>query len=138
MRCIDLLTEPRFATASVLRANLKALLAEIGAWVMKFTDLDRLRTQVSNAGLAIAAVRSTIDLADSERTKDWGAVVELDNRSGDTTCMSATPWRFSEPALPRPRIPALERAHNMDPVPIEYLPASRVPPSQRSQRGAVD
>lgn len=63
MRRTDLLTDPRYATAPLRRANLKALLAEVRAWVPTFTDLELLQAQVSEAGLAIGVVRTTSELA---------------------------------------------------------------------------
>ncbi len=146
MRRTDLLTDPRFASAPLRRANLKALLAEVGAWITTFTDLEQLQAQVSEAGLAIGVVRSTADLAESEWAKDWGAVVEVDNRGGGTMRMPGAPWRFSESVLPPPGIPAFQGEHNaeilsernVDPALIEDLRTRRVLLSRRSPRGAYD
>jgi CoA:oxalate CoA-transferase len=63
MRRTDLLTDPRFATAPLRRQNLKALLAEVRAWILTFGDLDELQAQVSEGGLAIGVIRSTQELA---------------------------------------------------------------------------
>ena len=142
----DLLTDPRYATAPLRRANLKALLAEVRAWVLTFTDLELLQAQVSEAGLAIGVVRTTSELAESEWAKDWGAVVEVDNRGGGTVRMPGTPWRFSESQLPAPGIPAFQGEHNVelleergvDPAVIQDLQARRVLLSRRSARGAYD
>jgi CoA:oxalate CoA-transferase len=146
MRRTDLLTDPRYATAPLRRANLKALLAEVRAWVLTFTDLDLLQAQVSEAGLAIGVVRTTSELAESEWAKDWGAVVEVDDRGGGTVRMPGTPWRFSESQLPAPGIPAFQGEHNVelldergvDPAVIKDLQARRVLLSRRSARGAYD
>ena len=146
MRRTDLLTNPRYATAPLRRANLKALLAEVRAWVLTFTDLELLQAQVSEAGLAIGVVRTTSELAESEWAKDWGAVVEVDNRGGGTVRMPGTPWRFSESQLPAPGIPAFQGEHNVelleergvDPAVIQDLQARRVLLSRRSARGAYD
>ena len=146
MRRTDLLTDPRFASAPLRRENLKALLAEVNAWIMTFTDLDQLQAQVSEAGLAIGVVRTTADLAESEWAKDWGAVVEVDNRGGGTMRMPGAPWRFSESVLPAPGIPAFQGEHNVeilsernvDPALIEDLRTRRVLLSRRSPRGAYD
>ena len=64
MRRTDLLTDPRFASAPLRRQNLKALLAEVRAWILTFADLDELQAQVSEAGLAIGVIRSTQELAE--------------------------------------------------------------------------
>src|SRR2546425_8633033 len=144
MRRTDLLTDPRYATAPLRRANLKALLAEVRAWVLTFTDLELLQAQVSEAGLAIGVVRTTSELAESEWAKDWGAVVEVDDRGGGTVRMPGTPWRFSESQLPGPGDPAFQGEHNVelleergvDPAVIQDLQARRVLLSRRSARGA--
>ena len=95
MRRTDLLNDPRFATAPLRRQNLDALLAEVRAWILTFTDLEELQAQVSEQGLAIGVVRSTSELAESEWAADWGAIVEVDNRAGGTMRMPGPPWRFS-------------------------------------------
>jgi CoA:oxalate CoA-transferase len=105
MRRTDLLRDPRFATATLRKANLPAFLAEVRAWIQTFTDLDQLQAQVSEAGLAIGVVRSTEELAASEWAKDWGAIVEVDDRHGGTLRMPGAPWRFGRSELPAPGIP---------------------------------
>ena len=146
MRRSDLLTDPRFASAPLRRQNLAALLAEVRAWIMTFTDLEQLQAQVSEASLAIGVVRSTRDLAASEWAKDWGAVVEVDDRNGATVRMPGPPWRFSASTLPAPGIPSFQGEDNaeilaergVDPAVIEDLRQRRVLLSRRSPRGAYD
>jgi CoA:oxalate CoA-transferase len=146
MRRTDLLGDPRFATAPLRRQNLQALLAEVRAWIMTFTDLDQLQAQVSEAGLAIGVVRTTQEFSESEWARDWGAVVEVDDRGGSTVRMPGPPWRFSESVLPPPGIPAFQGEHNaellaernVDPALIADLQQRRVLLSRRSPRGAYD
>jgi CoA:oxalate CoA-transferase len=146
MRRTDLLSDPRFASAPLRRRNLPALLAEVRAWVMTFTDLEQLQAQVSEAGLAIGVVRTTAQLAESEWARDWGAVVEVDDRGGGTLRMPGVPWRFSESTLPAPGVPAFQGEHNVellterqvDPAVIEDLRQRRVLLSRRAARGAYD
>jgi crotonobetainyl-CoA:carnitine CoA-transferase CaiB-like acyl-CoA transferase len=125
---------------------LKALLAEVRAWILTFADLDELQAQVSEAGLAIGVVRSTQELADSEWAKDWGAVLEVDDRGGGTLRMPGLPWRFSSARLPPPGIPAYQGEHNAEllaercigETTIEDLRKRRVLLSRRAPRGAYD
>ncbi|MES2183860.1 MAG: CoA transferase [Pseudomonadota bacterium] len=146
MRRTDLLTDPRFASAPLRRENIASLLAEVRAWIMTFTDLDQLQAQVSEAGLAIGVVRSTEEFAQSDWVKEWGAVVEVDDRGGSTVRMPGPPWRFSESVLPPPGIPAFQGEHNaellaernVDPALIADLQQRRVLLSRRSPRGAYD
>jgi CoA:oxalate CoA-transferase len=146
MRRTDLLLDARFATAHLRRQNLDALLAEVRAWILTFTDLDELQAQVSEQGLAVGVVRSANELAESEWAADWGAIVEVDDRSGGTMRMPGAPWRFSGATLPKPGIPAFQGEHNVellaergvDPARIEALRQRRILLSRRSLRGEFD
>lgn len=146
MRRNDLLTDPRFASAPLRRQNIKALLSEVRAWILTFTDLDQLQAQVSEASLAIGEIKTTEDLANSEWAKDWGAIVEVDDRNEGTVRMPGPPWHFSRSTLPSPGIPAFQGEHNtelleelnIDKATIEDLKKRRVILSRRSPRGAYD
>jgi crotonobetainyl-CoA:carnitine CoA-transferase CaiB-like acyl-CoA transferase len=146
MRRTDLLSDPRFATAPLRRQNLDALLAEVRAWILTFTDLEELQAQVSEQGLAIGVVRSTRELAESEWAADWGAIVEVDNRAGGTMRMPGPPWRFSGATLPQPGVPAFQGEHNvellaernMDPALIQELRQRKILLSRNSLRGEFD
>ncbi|HZB92761.1 MAG TPA: CoA transferase [Stellaceae bacterium] len=146
MRRTDLLDDPRFATAPLRRQNLKALLAEVRAWILTFADLDELQAQVSEAGLAIGVVRSTEELAASDWAKEWGAVVEVNDRANGVVRMPGPPWRFSRSTLPGPGAPAYQGEHNAEllaerkvaPDVIEDLSRRRVLLSRRTPRGAYD
>ncbi|MFM0162299.1 Crotonobetainyl-CoA:carnitine CoA-transferase CaiB [Burkholderia sp. GAS332] len=146
MRRTDLLQDPRFSTALLRRKNLDVLLDEIRTWIMTFNDLDELQAQVSEQGLAIGVVRTTQEIAESEWAADWGAIVEVDDRSGGTMRMPGPPWRFSTATLPPPGIPAFQGEHNVellaerniDPAFIQALRERRVLLSRRSIREDFD
>jgi len=146
MRRTDLLADPRFATATLRKANLASLLAEVRAWVLTFSDLDQLQAQVSEAGLAIGVVRSTQDLAESEWAKDWGAIVNVDDRDGGTVRMPGPPWRFSKSTLPVPGLPYFQGESNEEVLGelgitaqrVEELRRQGVLRSRRSATGAFD
>lgn len=135
MRRTDLLRDPRFASATLRKANLPALLAEVRAWIQTFTDLDQLQAQVSEAGLAIGVVRSTAELAASEWARDWGAIVDVDDRAGGTVRMPGAPWRFSRSALPAPGIPYFQGESNHEVLQGLGIPAERI--EQLQQRGVL-
>lgn len=146
MRRGDLMTDPRFASAPLRRRNLDALLAEVRAWILTFNDLDELQAQVSEQSLAIGVIRSTQELAESDWAKEWGAVVDVDDRGGGTVRMPGVPWKFSASELPRPGVPSFQGEDNaailldrgVDAAVIEDLKARRVLLSRRSPRGAYD
>jgi len=146
MRRTDLLGDPRFATPQLRRQNLDALLAEVRAWILTFSDLEELQAQVSEQGLAIGVVRSTSELAESEWAEHWGAIVDVDDRNGGTMRMPGAPWRFSSATLPAPGIPAFQGEHNIEllterkvsPDVIQSLRKRRILLSRRSLRGEFD
>lgn len=146
MRRGDLRTNPRYATASLRKQHLPELLVEVRAWIQTFTDLDQLQAQVSEAGLAIGVVRTTTELAKSEWARDWGAIVDVDDRAGGTMRMPGAPWRFSRSRLPAPGIPYFQGESNdellaelgLSASDVENLHASRITLSRRSPAGAFD
>jgi len=146
MRRTDLLSDPRFATAQLRRQNLKSLLAEVRAWILTFSDLDELQAQVSETGLAIGVIRTTQELAESEWAKEWGAVVDINDRGGGTVRMPGPPWRFSRSNLPPPGIPSYQGEQNVELLAernvslalIEDLQKRRVLLSRKNFRGGYD
>ena len=146
MRRGDLRTNPRYATATLRKQHLPGLLAEVRAWIQTFTDLDQLQAQVSEAGLAIGVVRTTADLAKSEWARDWGAIVDVDDREGGTMRMPGAPWRFSRSRLPAPGIPYFQGESNdellaelgVSAAEAEHLHIHRITLSRRSPAGAFD
>jgi crotonobetainyl-CoA:carnitine CoA-transferase CaiB-like acyl-CoA transferase len=96
--------------------------------------------------LAIGVVRSTQELAESEWAKEWGAVIEVNERANGVVRMPGPPWRFSRSTLPPPGIPAYQGEHNGEilvernvaPEVIEDLRLRRVLLSRRTPRGAYD
>lgn len=146
MRRNDLLKDPRYATAGLRRQNLPSLLAEIRSWLTTFSDLQQLQAQVSEAGLAVGTVRTVSEFAESDWVKEWGAVVEVDDRSGSSTRMPGNPWRFSQSTLPAPGIPAFQGEHNEEillennvlPSLIKDLQERNVLLSRRNPIGSYD
>lgn len=146
MRRTDLLKDPRYATATLRKENLASLLEEIRAWIQTFTDIDQLQAQVSEGGLAVGVVRSTLDLAKTEWAQDWGAIVEVDDREGATMRMPGHPWRFSQSQLPAPGIPYFQGECNTEillelgfsETEIHSLRDRGVLKSRRSLTGAFD
>lgn len=146
MRRTDMLRDPRYSSAILRRQHLPEILREVRAWVHTFTDLDELQAQVSEVNLAIGEVRSTREFADTEWVRDWGAVVEVDDRAGGTARMPGNPWRFSASELPPPGIPSFQgednaavlQQHGVDPDLIADLKQRKVLLSRRTPRGAYD
>jgi len=135
MRRNDLLKDPRYATANLRRRNLSSLLAEVRSWLLTFSNLEQLQAQVSEAGLAVGTIRTVRDFAESDWVKEWGAVVEVDDRSGGTTRMPGNPWRFSQSVLPAPGVPAFQGEHNEEILLENNISASQIKSLQ--ERGVL-
>jgi CoA:oxalate CoA-transferase len=146
MRRNDLMKDPRYATAHLRRKNIKPLLAEVQAWLTTFEDLDLLQTQVSEAGLALGVIRSVNEFAEMDWVAEWGALVDVDDRSGSTVRMPGAPWHFSESELPPPGSPAFQGEHNeellrewkVDEQTIEDLKSRKILLSRRNPIGSYD
>src|SRR5260221_4397293 len=146
MRRTALRLDPRFATANLRRQNLPALLAEVRAWLATFSSLEQLQVQVSEAGLAVGTVRTVSEFAESDWVKEWGAVVDVDDRAGGTVRMPGNPWIFSRSVLPPPGVPAFQGEHNeeilaernISPGRIKDLQLRKVLLSRRSPTGSFD
>jgi len=126
MRRSDLLTDPRYSTAKLRRANLTPLLAEIRGWLATFDNLEQLQAQVSEAGLAIGQVRTTNEFSKSDWVREWNAIVEVDDRGGSTVRMPGNPWIFSRSELPAPGTPAFQGEHNEEILNELRVPETRI------------
>lgn len=126
MRRSDLLKDSRFATASLRKRNLEHLYGEVRAWVLSFTDLDQLQAQVSESGLAVGQLRTLEEFAESEWTREWGAVVDVDDRAGGSFRMPGAPWHFGKSQLPAPGIPYFQGESNEEVLSQLGLSASAI------------
>jgi len=146
MRRNDIRRDPRFATALLRRQNLNLLLAEIQAWLATFENLEDLQTQISEAGLALGVIRSTSEFADMDWVSEWGALVDVDDRSGGSLRMPGPPWHFSSCTLPGPGVPGFQGEQNESVLrdegigehTIAELKARRILLSRRNPFGSFD
>lgn len=146
MRRTDLLVSPLYATAKLRAANIASFLSEVRAWILTFSDLELLQAQVSEAGMAIGVVKTTREFAETQWAGDWGAIRNVDDRSGGTVRMPGVPWRFSGSVLPEPGIPAFQGESNVEVLSelgistsqIEELKKRGILRSRRSPADAFD
>lgn len=92
----DLLDDARFATIARRRANLEAFFDEIAAWSRTQTDLDAMEDAFGEHGLAIGALRTVREVADSDWAAERGAVVEVPDRGDGVVRVPNSPWHFSK------------------------------------------
>ena len=114
MRRVDLLEDPRFASAAGRRLNFGALHAIIQSWILTFPDMARLDAQFDEAKIAMGEIRSIKELAKSEWSDYWGAVQHVPDRSGGEYRLPGRPWHFSKDELTPIGTPAFQGEHNRE------------------------
>jgi crotonobetainyl-CoA:carnitine CoA-transferase CaiB-like acyl-CoA transferase len=112
MRRVDLLEDPRFATAAARRLNFGALHQIIQRWILTFPDMATLDAQFDEAKIAMGEIRSVKELAASEWSQYWGAVQPVSDRSGGEYRLPGRPWYFSAEELTPIGTPAFQGEHN--------------------------
>lgn len=95
MRRTDLLKDSRFASPSLRRENLDALLSEVQAWISSFRSFEELEAQVSGGGrLAIGKIRTTSEALES----DWAVAAQPTYAitvGSSVIRLPKAPWRFN-------------------------------------------
>jgi crotonobetainyl-CoA:carnitine CoA-transferase CaiB-like acyl-CoA transferase len=114
MRRGDLAMDPRFATPQARARNIDALYDIVQEWILTFESLEALDAQLDEAKLAFGVVRDINEFAASEWSQWWGAIEEVDDRTGGTLRIPGKPWRFSRDSLGHPGAPAYRGEHNAE------------------------
>jgi crotonobetainyl-CoA:carnitine CoA-transferase CaiB-like acyl-CoA transferase len=114
MRRVDLIDDPRFATAAARRANFGALHQTIQSWLLTFPDMATLDAQLDEAKIAMGQIRSLKQLAASDWSEYWGAVQKVPDRNGGEYRLPGRPWRFSAEELAPLGTPAFQGEHNIE------------------------
>lgn len=114
MRRADLAKDPRFLTAELRQKNVVALHRIIQEWILTFDSLEALNAQLDEAKLAFGVVRELREFASSDWSAWWGAVEDVDDRTGGVARIPGKPWRFSGQPLHHPGIPAFRGEHNQE------------------------
>src|SRR5215467_5987522 len=112
MRRVDLLDDPRFASAAARRLNFGALHQIIQSWILTFPDMQTLDAQFDEAKIAMGEIRSIKELTASAWSDYWGAVQQVADRSGGEYRLPGRPWRFSDEDLSPIGMPAFQGEHN--------------------------
>ena len=114
MRRVDLLDDPRFASAAARRLNFGALHQIIQSWILTFPDMATLDAQFDEAKIAMGEIRSMKQLAASDWSDYWGAVQHVPDRNGGEYRLPGRPWRFSDEQLTPIGTPAFQGEHNVE------------------------
>jgi crotonobetainyl-CoA:carnitine CoA-transferase CaiB-like acyl-CoA transferase len=114
MRRVDLLDDPRFATAAARRLNFGALHQIIQSWILTFPDMATLDAQFDEAKIAMGEIRSIKELTASAWSDYWGAVQRVPDRNGGEYRLPGRPWHFSGEELTPIGRPAFQGEHNFE------------------------
>ena len=114
MRRVDLMEDPRFASAAARRPNFGALHQIIQSWMLTFPDMAMLDAQFDEAKIAMGEIRSIKELTKSEWSDYWGAVQLVPDRSGGEYRLPGRPWHFSCDELTPIGMPAFQGEHNKE------------------------
>ncbi len=112
----ELLTDTRFETVADRVANLADIHALLREWASPFTDLDDLEARFAAQGLALGVVRTIKEIAATEWAAQRGAIVEVDDRTGNGTTIAIpnSPFHFSDAESGARGVPAFRGEHNRE------------------------
>ncbi|CAB4882148.1 unannotated protein [freshwater metagenome] len=96
MESPDLLHDPRFASVSTRLEYLDELFDIIREWALTFPDAHSIESVLDRYELAMGALRSVREIADSEWAVQRNAIVEVPDRSGGVVRVPNAPWTFSD------------------------------------------
>lgn len=91
----DLMSDPRFRDTASRKENFHDLLELFRSWAVTVQDVHTLEELCSRHSLAVGALRSVRELADSDWARARGTIVEVDDRGGGTVRVPNAPWHFT-------------------------------------------
>lgn len=92
----ELLDDPRFATPALRQQHLDALTGYIREFAATMPDVDALEAAFGAHGVAVGALRSVRDFADSDWAADRGSIAAVSDRGDGSFRIPEAPWRFSD------------------------------------------
>ncbi|HUF99928.1 MAG TPA: CoA transferase [Ilumatobacter sp.] len=94
----DLAADPRLATPAGRLEHFDLITDAVSAYAATVPDVETLEAAFGRYALAVGAIRSVADLANSEWAAERGSIVDVDDRGGGTFRIPNSPWRFSDAA----------------------------------------
>ena len=92
----ELADDPRFVDAATRQEHLDDLVEYVRTFALTMADPVVLEERFAACGLAVGAIRSVVDVCDSEWARERNAIVEIDDRKGGTFRIPNAPWVFSD------------------------------------------
>lgn len=94
----ELADDIRFATVASRQEHLDDLLEYIGDYASRLPDVDALEARCAQFKLAVGAIRSVSDVADSDWAREREVFRDVDDRGGGTYRIPNAPWKFGDAA----------------------------------------
>ena len=94
----DLADDPRFGRVRDRLAHLGDLVDTIREWALEQPDGAAIEAELDRHELAVGALRSVREVADSDWAAERNAVVSVSDRSGGSVRIPNSPWTFSDGA----------------------------------------
>lgn len=91
----ELAADPRFTDVRTRMRNFSDLVAIFREWALTVPDAATLEKRCDEHSLAMGALKSVRDLAESDWAAERGAIVEIDDRGGGTVRVPNAPWHFT-------------------------------------------
>ena len=91
----ELAADPRFADVRTRMSNFPELVAIFREWALTVPDAATLERRCDEQSLAMGALRSVRELAESDWAAARGAIVEVDDRGGGSVRVPNAPWHFT-------------------------------------------
>jgi len=92
----ELADDPRFATVAGRQEHLDDLLQYISDYALALPDAEALEARCSQFKLAVGAIRSVSDVADSDWAREREVFRDVDDRGGGTYRIPNAPWKFGD------------------------------------------
>src|SRR4051812_241653 len=92
----DLAADPRFATVADRLVHLDALLDIIRTWALTCQDAEAIEAAFDDHGLAVGALRTVREVAETPWAAERGAIVAVPDRAGGFVRIPNSPWEFSD------------------------------------------
>jgi CoA:oxalate CoA-transferase len=91
----ELIDDPRFDAVRARKERYRELVAELQVGAGRFSDTAALERSFEDHGVAVGALRSVREVADSDWATERGAIVAVADRGGGTVRIPNAPWHFS-------------------------------------------
>jgi crotonobetainyl-CoA:carnitine CoA-transferase CaiB-like acyl-CoA transferase len=91
----ELVDDPRFVDTKSRKDHFNELVGMVLDWAATVSDVDDLERRCAANSIAVGALRSVREIAESDWAHARGAIVEVDDRGGGKVRIPNAPWHFA-------------------------------------------